>query len=308
MPKNSKQHSGLTQRQTTALLTIVGIIVLIVAGWLWWQNVYSTPERVFWSMVNNNLVTTGITKHSTQSGQQAPTTTDQYTRLTFGSQNTVRSIVTLTQDDGTNKSVVKTETIGTPDNDFARYLSINTTQKSSEGKLLDFTKIQGIWGKSPDPVAGQPSTASYLRQAVLGLVPFGYLDSENRASIVSYMQNNQVYKPDFSHVQKTTKNGKAVYIYAVEVQPKAYANLLVMMNKAMGLGAIDGLDPSAYESSPPIKTQFTVDKNSRQLVSISYVGSGQEEAYSDYGLSLPLILPTQTIPIAELQKRIQTVQ
>lgn len=308
MPKTPKSRQKLTRMQTNALVITAGIIILAIGGWLWWQNIYSTPQRVFWATINNNLATTGITKHVPPSGQDSGTTTDQYTRLSFGAQNMVRSVNILTQDNGTSKSTVKTETIGTPDSDFARYLSIQTDQKNAEGKPLDFTKIQGIWGKSADAALGQSASASYFRQAVLGLVPFAYLDSATRSEVLTYMQTNSVYKIDFSKTQKTNQNGKSVYIYTVNIMPKAYASFLVELNKKLGLGTLDGIDPSSYDSTPPIKTQFTIDKNARQLASVKYSSNSQEEDYSGYGLNTPFALPTQTIPITELQNRIQSIQ
>lgn len=304
MPKNK-----ITDKQRTWVYLIAGIVILAIGGWLWWQNIYSTPERVFWATMDNNLVTTGITKHNPPaSAQDSATTADQYTRLSFGAQNLVRIQNTLVQSDGKTSSTVKTETIGTINNDYARYISIKTDQKTAEGKPLDFTKIQGVWGKTPDAQPGQPASATYFQQAVLGLVPFAYFNSELRSQVMNFMQQNQVYKVDFSKAQKKTVNGKSVYVYPVDIMPKAYASLLVDINKKLGLGSLSGLDPASYDSTPPIKTEFTVDKTARQLVSVKYIGNAQEEDYSGYGISTAFELPTQTIPISELQNRIQSIQ
>lgn len=307
MPKISKTGK-LTRRQTNAVVIVAGIVILAIGGWLWWQNIYSTPERVFWGTISNNLVTTGVTKHILPSSQGSGTTVDQYTRLSFGAQNMVRSQSILTQVGDTSKSTVVTETAGTVDNDYARYLSIKTDQKGANGKPLDFTKIQGIWGKSADATAGQPSSASYFREAILGLVPFAHFDATTRSQVIGYMHTNDVYNVDFSKTQKTKQNGKSAYVYTVNIMPKAYAALLVDLNKRLGLGPLNGLDPSSYEGAAPIKTEFTIDKNARQLISVKYLSNNQEEDYSGYGLSVPFTLPTQTVPISELQNRIQSIQ
>jgi len=308
MPNNLKILKKPISTQRNVVLVATGIIILTIGIWLWWQNIYSTPGRVFWATINNNLVTTGVTKHVLPTSQDSTTSVDQYTRLSFGAQNLVRSQSTLTQESDASKSTVVTETVGTVNNDYARYISIKTDQKNANGKPLDFTKIQGIWGKSQDTAAGQPSSASYFRQAVLGLVPFAHFDSTTRSQVLDYMHTNDVYNVDFSKTQKTTQNGKSAYVYTVNIMPKAYATLLVNLNKRLGLGPLEGLDPTSYDGAPPIKAVFTIDKNARQLISVKYLNNNQEEDYSDYGLNTPFNLPTQTIPISELQNRIQSIQ
>ena len=84
--------------------------------------------------------------------------------------------------------------------------------------------------------------------------------------------------------------------------------MLQQFVKKLGLPEIAGLDPSQYAGVADLETEFKIDKNSRQLVEIKYLGTGQQEFYSDHGLNGQIQIPEQTIPITELQTRIQNLQ
>jgi hypothetical protein len=53
-----------------------------------------------------------------------------------------------------------------------------------------------------------------------------------------------------------------------------------------------------------------VDVWSRHLISIYYLDSNRVEGFGGYGISMPITIPRDedTIPVEELQNRIQSIQ
>ncbi len=276
---------------------VAGALLFGVFSVLWIQKVYTGPSRVFWGMIENNLSTSGVTRRTVneQGGQK----TDQYTQLSFVDPVASHSYVDLVQGDGNNGTQVRTETIGTKDTDYSRYISIKTNQKSQDGKPLDFSKVQQVWGKSDQLGGGQ-----YYRQAALGLVLFANLDNATALEVSNKLRQQDVYTVDYSKAKSTKVNGKSVWTYAVKLDVAKYLTVVKEYSKKLPLGNIDELDPEQYKSSPPIELSISVGKLSRQVVQIQ-TSDGQKEDYLSYGLKAPVELPEKTIPISDLQQRLQ---
>lgn len=295
----------IDRQAATKWLTILIIMAVVGAGWLWWSKVYTSADNVFWGMISNNLASGSVTRHTEQSiGGQ---TTDQYIEIELGSVNAAHSVVTVSQQDKNGPTVVKSETIGTPSSDYSRYISIKTPQKNAQGKPLNTAQIIGLWGKTPDAKPGQRPPVQYLQQSLLGIVPFASLTPTQRHDLVRLIRDDNVYNITGAIPKSTKLGGHPVFIYTVSINPQAYIGMLQQFTKDIGLGDI-GLDPSQYASSQPLKTEFTLDKASRQLVRIVYPGTGQSETFSAQGLERPIALPMHTIPIAELQAKVQNIR
>ncbi len=288
----------------TRVIVLVAALILIVAGWFWWQNVYMSSSNVFWGMINNNLQTASVTRHTLQIGQDR--TVDQLIREQFGPVNAVQTNVTLKQKSAEGDTLVKSETIGTPNNDFSRYVKISTPQKAANGKPIDTSKVTGVWGKSSDPKPNETSTAQYYRQSIVTIIPYGNFNSQQRQTLVDQMHDHQVYTYEASSVKSVKENNRSAYVYTIKIKPAAYIDLMKTYTKELGLGDL-GLDPSSYANSPDLTAEITVDKLSRQIVKINYPDSGQSETVADQNLQQPITLPASTIPINELQDRIQKV-
>lgn len=291
-------------KKTSLIIIVISVAILILSVWFWWSSVYLSSNNVFWGMIENNLVTNSVTRHIVQdlNGQKV----DQFIRLQFGSVNASQSRVVLEQSDSNGKNIVKSETIGTPKNDFSRYIGINTTQKNSAGKPLDTKSIIGIWGKSADPKVGQEPAVQYFRQSILAIVPYGMFSQSQRDKLISQMQSKNVYDISSGSVKSQNQNGRAVFVYQIKLNPSAYVQLMQTYTSVLGLGDI-GLDPSSYANSPPLKLELTVDKISRQVTKIDYPDSGQTESIVDQNIFQPITIPVQTIPIDDLQKRLQSL-
>jgi len=203
--------------------------------------------------------------------------------------------------------MVKSESIGTISNDYSRYISIQSSEKDANGQPLDFSKITGVWGKSAD--SSDSSQTVYFRQSALNsVVPFGWLNSGARTSLIDLMQTKHVYNVSYDKVQKKKENGHQVFVYTVDINAQAYISMLQEYVKKLGLDVGQTLDPSTYEGIAPIRAEFSIDPVSRQLKKIHYDASNRDESFMSYGLSNPIAIPGQTIPIEELQNKLQTLQ
>ncbi len=296
----SKIPSITVQRdkQLVRILILASIAIMIFSGWLWWQRIYLSPKRVFWGMLNNSLSVGGVTRHISQSDSTAKIT--QTTQIVFGAQNVSHTLATLTQKNPQGgDSVVNTENLGTPSNDYSRYIHIQSLRRNSTGKAPDFSKIEGVWGKSEDNTGAQ-----YLSQASLGVIPFANLNSLNRRAIINLMETSVAYKPDLATVKREGAN----YTYTVSINPGSYINVLKELSKLTGISQLAGLNASDYQNSPPLQAAVTVNKISRQLLKITYAATNQEETYDAYGLKTVVSLPSKTITLSELQTRLFSLQ
>lgn len=276
---------------------ILGLVLFMSFANLWWKRVYTTPRNVFWGMIHNNLATSSVTRQTTTEGEGQ--TVNQFSQVSFVSEPVSKGLVVIKQ--GTD-SAVKTETVGTRNNDYNRYVSIHTTQKNQQGQPLNFDSVLGLWGKSAD------GSGQYLAQSGLGLIPFANLPASLSQPLFQELETNKAYDIDYSKVESVKVNGRAAWQYPVKVHVAAYVGVLNKLAKDIGLQTADSLDPKQYKDSPPIELTITVDKLSRHLVKLKNSASSQEEIYSSYGLSAPVDVPKKTISIDELQTKVQAIQ
>ncbi|MDB5163858.1 MAG: hypothetical protein JWS12_476, partial [Candidatus Saccharibacteria bacterium] len=171
MAKETKEQVK-SVRYRTRWLSIFGLVILLVSGWFWWTKVYTSPRNVFLGMLSSSLSTPSVTRHLTE--KASGSTQNQYTQINFGGQTFVHVLNTNQQvgQTGQNNSI-KTETIGTLRQDFARYVAIESSQKNQAGKPLNYASVQQVWGKSEVAKNGQATSTRFLEQATLGIVPLG---------------------------------------------------------------------------------------------------------------------------------------
>lgn len=283
---------------TPLVLVILGLLLIGLFSGLWWNRVYNSPRRVFDGMLANNLTTTSVTRRSTATGQQG---LDRIEQLSFVAPLATRSYVKITQPSTSGETSVQTETIGTQQSDFSRYLKIEVAQADGQ-KPKSYASVEGIWAQS-SLADGQPQ---YLVQAVQGLMPFANLNAAQRQKILKLIEDNKIYTVNYASSKPKRLNGKSAIDFSVSVNPSQYIVMLQELSKMIGLGKIDGLNAEDYKNQPPINLSVVVDKLSRQIIEITY--GQQKETYSDYGLSRAIETPEKTIPAEELQQKIQAVQ
>ncbi len=303
MSKNGSNVVSINKKAAAVWVTTGAIVILILSGWLWFHSVYMSSNNVFWGMLDNNLATTSVTEHVTQIGQAQ--SVEQYIQKQFGAQNSVHSLISLKQKQGKTVATVKSETIGTLSADYSRYLSVDRQRITAKGQPEDFSSVVGLWVKT-DIKNNQAASNQSFKQNVLGVVPFANLNSDQRQNIIKMLRDKDVYDISTGSIKSISVNGRPAFVYDVNIKPKAYIEVMIQVVRDMGLGNI-GLDASQYDNSSTYKAQFTVDKLSRHLVKITYSATSQITTYSSQGLEQKITLPTNTITMAELQKRIQKV-
>jgi hypothetical protein len=288
---------------------VVGLVLLVLSCFLWWNKVYLSPERAFWGMINNSLSTEGATIETSQSANQSQL--KQIVQMQLGDTYKAHSLTTLTQ----GNTEVKTEIIGTKDADYTRYRSIKTDQKNAQGKALDVSKVVNVWSKSDNSqqTDTQASGHQLLAQAVLGVglpvgsvpVPIGDVGATKRADLLRQIKSQNVYQTSFAakDVTKEKKDGRTVYTYSVKIQTILYVRLMKEFAKDLGLHELDNVDPNTYQTTEPLNIKLTVDPVSRQLVAID-TGQGYKQSYAGYGLPLKADVPKNAISAEELQKRL----
>jgi hypothetical protein len=300
-------HTGTFFRQERrwwAIVFITGIVLLILVLWAQWHFIRSNPERTFFGAIENSLKASSVSKQVTQKapGQEL----EQNVELNLSPEHTARAKATISEQ-GENNTVVQTETIGTPKEDYVRYTAIETDQKSASGNVLDFSKLVNLWGKSQSP-DGKQTTGELYGESVLGVVPFGDLSAAERKQLIEFIKSKHVFQFDEAKVKRELKDGRPVYTYTISVSPEGYVGMLKQFAKAAGLTQLEKIDPSSYRDSQPIPIKLSIDVWARQVTHISYGDGGRTEQLGSYGVNHDITLPNKTIPVQDLQQRLQTVQ
>lgn len=284
---------------------IFWLAVLLVLAFLglnaWYRAIYSDPRRVFAAMLDNSLRSGSVTKQIVQGDESQ--SLEQKVRIQAGEQHVAQSVTMLSQT-GLANAEVTTESIGTPTADFVRYLSIQTDQKSTSGKDLNFSNVIGVWGKAE---ATGTTTGELYNESVLGVIPIGNLSASDRKKLVTLAQELDVYKVEYANVERGTINGRPSYEYTVKVLPAAYVALLKTYAEMSGLTHLKGINPSSYENAEPIEFKVAVDVRTRRLASITYA-NGRKENYISYGSKPQVTLPSDPVTIDELQSRLQDIE
>lgn len=302
MPKDSVSSTRSRIINPLSLLLIAGVIIFAISGGLWWRNVHNSAANVFWGMLDNSLSTTSVTKSMKEGSEQY--STEQNFRIMMGEQHVSYGLSRVSENTPQSTTTVVTETIGTPDRNFARYKDIDTTQKTASGEEADFSSVEGVWGWQDVVESG----SSYFNESFLGIVPFAQLNPGQRAQLADIIRERNVYSTDFARAEKKREDGRPVYVYDVTINPSAYVGMMNSLIDIVGLQNAQQIDPAQYAQSADIQLQFTVDVRSRQLRKITYASDGREEVYRDYGVISQVEIPTDAIRIEELQQRLQEVQ
>jgi len=303
----SRRFSFITARPYWWIYAI-GIVLLLLSGWLWWTKIHLGTERVFWGMVEQSLSTRGVTMEIAQDTEG--TKVRQLIQMELGATNRAHSVSTLVQ--GTTE--IKTEVIGTRDADYTRYRDIKTDQKNAAGEPLDISKVLNVWSKSDDTpqTETQQSGHQLFAQSLLGIglpvgtvpIPIGEVGPKARDSLLRRMQDQQVYDVSFDDVQKRRKDGRLEYVYPVKIQPILYVQLMKDFAKQLGLHELDMVDPNSYQSAQPLEMKLVVSAHARQLVGVENGQQGFKQTYQGYDVPLTVSLPKDPISSAELQQRL----
>lgn len=286
-----------------------GIILLVVSTIVWWTQVYENPYNVYWGMLDSNLSTTSDTAHLVDNSSS--TNLNQYIGQQFGANTMAYGTTTLE----TATSTVKNESVGTLTNDYIRYTSIKTSQKSTTGKPLDFSKALNKWAvESVSNVAANNSSSTpFFAQTVFGLgggnlLPIANLNIQQRQFLIGQLHQNNIFDTSFNNVQKSTVDGQSVYVYAVTVNPVAYVTLEKQFANDLGLKMLDSIDPNSYSSQQPLQVQVSVNIKTHHLAEISYGSTNHKEDYTSFGVPINVKVPVATMSSQALQSLISQAQ
>jgi len=291
---------------TKTMLVLAGIVVLAVSSYAYFHSVYSSPANVFERMISNSLSSPSVSKRITQDDEVQKLV--QIINLQTSPQQLVHTNSILTQTNGgVETTKVTNESIGTLTADFVRYVDIKTNQKNEKNLPFDFSSIINIWGKSE---ANTPTSsgAELFNQNVLGVVPTANISQPVRGQLIGQIFEDGVYKYDKKTLKRKIENGRPVYVYEVSVQPVAYVTMLKSFAHALGLNQLEQVDPSRYKGSQPLSFIFEIDVWSGQLTKISYKDSSRSESYGAYGARTRVNIPKDSIPVNELQTRLQQIR
>jgi hypothetical protein len=306
-PQEAFRKSDKIVRVVSSAKFIISLAVIIGVGtFLAWQYHNTTnADRVFWGMVDENLQTSAYSRNTVQkSGSQTVTQVIQ----TETSPKQLIYSQTVFEQTGVDSATAITENIGTPTEDYVRYNSIVTSQKSANGDPLDFSDVVGQWAAAGSSADGE-TTGQQYNQAVLGIIPTGNLSSAERRAIIKTMKEQGTYQYSVVETKRTWPFGRPNYTFQVTVNPEGYITTLKQFAKEVGLNHLEQVQPADYASSQKLTFIVSVDGWTHQMTRADQNQGARSETISGRNLknSLPSA-PTETIPVDELQARLQSVQ
>lgn len=305
MKKHLKGTLGTTVSKLTSVVTSIKFIVIIAALLLigtfsaWQYHNSTNVDRVFWGMVDDSLQTSSYSRHTQQkSGAQS---VDQIFETATSPQHKLFSETVFTQT-GADSAVAVTENIGTPSTDYVRYTSIETAQN------LDFSSVLNVWGITEPQVPGQTSGQLY-NQAVLGIIPVGNLDSAQRRIITDIMKESNAYSYTLVETNKSLLFGRPTYTMQVTVNPVGYITALKQFASFVGLNHLEEVNPDEYAQAQKISFTVSIDGWTHQMVATSQGGGSKTEQITGRNIRKTLpAAPDQTIPVDDLQSKLQSIQ
>lgn len=274
---------------------IVALSLFIVSGWLWWTRVFTDSERVFNDMLANSLKSKSVSRKVAQKDQSS--SIDQTIYVDFRPREVNSQTVTKLSEKGMDRQVttVTTETIGTPNTDYVRYLSAEGAENLSVAGNLD--SVLGTWAER----GSSSEETTFLNEALFSIVPFGSLTSEQREELLSFMKEKNVYEQ--TRAERSFTDGRYVYSYGILIRPYALVESLAKYAELTGQGSASQLNLESYASAAPIHVQMLVDIPTRQLIGIEY-SNGRSETIENTNLFREITIPNDAIPFQELQQRL----
>lgn len=293
------QKGGIQPKQLTRLLLGLAIIIFVISGLMWWRQVRSNPERVLYGAVENSLRTRSVTRQVAFDGSE------QAMELVVSPEIKTRSFTTQSSGTDEGGTTVQTEAINTRDAEYVRWTKIETDQKNEAGEALNFDELINVWGKSPAAPTGQ---LGQLQMALLsGVVPSGNFNAHDRQSLMQIVRDENVYTFDQAKVERKTENGRPVYVYDVQVNPVAFYKFIKRYGEIAGIQQLEGLDPAQFQGMPAETFKLTVDVWGQHIIAVADP-SGTTERLSGYGVIHNIEPPQESIPLEELQAKLQSIQ
>jgi len=281
------------------ILIALALLILVASYGTWFYFSQTNADRQFWSMIDTSLKANSYTSSAVQSdnGQKL----EQVIQLSSSQAKAVS--VSKAIQPGTT---VTTEVVGTPTEEYIRYANIQTDEAGPSGKKPDYTGLQNVWGKYPDPKPGVTDGQLYS-QAALGIIPIANLNSGQRQQLIAKMQAAKVYKYDLTAVEQSGLGRTLTYTVTLNV--KGYITVLKDFTSSIGLNQFESVDPEQFNSAQPVQVVMKVNSLSHQLTELSYGEGARTEKLSGFGSRKVLPNePAESIPLEQLQAQLQAIK
>jgi len=304
LTKIRKPQIRLTKGLLAKLIIVLALLVFSASGWFYWKEIYSDPERVFWTAIDNALQTRSVSRQvARDTNTQQP---DQFLRLQNSPAAGVRGVNKYYQSGDREMPTLVTETIGLPEADYIRVLLLESTDPNEPSP--DISEVRGKWADATPESFGGKKQGQLYTQFALGIVPFGNLTPSQRAQLLKKMRESKVYEINYDALQRTKDNGRPTYSFEVAVNTEQYLTILKEFGRYAGINQLDEIDPSQYRGARPLSFKFFIDIASHQLIGTQRAG-GETTRYHSYGLQAPTVVaPTEYMTLDELQKKLQPSQ
>ncbi|MBP7767106.1 hypothetical protein KA068_01120 [Candidatus Saccharibacteria bacterium] len=274
--------------------------LLFVGGFMtWWRGVYSSPQRTFQRMLNNSLSTSSVSRSQLSSSEGVDTR--QTTILQTFPEVIVKDSKSVTSE--TPKTNIVTDSVGRIDEEYTKYSSIQTDQKDEEGNPVDFKNAINVWSRTDNEEL--PEDGDLAMSGILGAIPVAQLSESDRSELIDLINKSNAYEVNYSSVKREIINGRPHYTYSVKLNLAAYVGVLKQFSANVGIKQLDNVEPSEYESSPPVDFLFGVDVWSGNLVSLESLQNSAIQRFGSYGIRTNITVPKDAITSTELQERLR---
>lgn len=276
------------------LLLVASVLLLLASGGFWLKLVYYRDNRVFWGAVEQALTYQGVTKTQRSAGSE------QRVELTFSPAIGALGYSKYTSPNG----VTGSESVATMSQDFARYTTLQKTDKST---ALDTSEIENIWVNTS--VEGKKESKLLGDQLTNGLLIFvGTLPHTQRTEFVQKLRSSDVYNV-IGDTRTETINRKKATVYRVQINIGAYNRALTEYLKLIGLPeTASEVGFGEAETSPSF--EIAIVPLTREILKVGYpdLSTQTAEEYTGWGVGRQLTPPTETISSTEFQQRIQKLR
>ncbi len=282
-------------------MSILAIVVGLAGGYLWYSRMYMTNERRFWLAVENSMATQSVTRSITSGGTGNQVVQDQ--QFFFSPQMASRSHVMFSQKGATVDTLVETEGISFPGEQYSRYTAFETNQKKEDGSSPTLDGVLDKWGSSIATEDEQETARQNYISDIITLAVFGNYDAKFRRDVVQQLQSNNSYRLNIEGIQEDVIDGKKVIIYPVSVGLQSFVTQLQRAFVKAGYGEFPPLNPENYREDARLNAQFTVDPKNNSIVGINF--GERQEFYKGYGIFINVEPPKVDFSNDELEAIVQ---
>lgn len=283
-------------KKLTKYFMILGVIIGFVAFYFWYSQLYMTTERRFWLAIDNSMSTKSVVRTLLQGGSGNEVVQDF--RFHFTPQRVVENQVSYSEKSATVNTLVETEGIVYPSEQYLRYTAFVDERDSGSASL------DGLIGDWAVQIASDDEEArlNYLSEQVT-LVIFGNYGSEARREMLDSLKSQNVYGTQLNDALEDTVDGEDVFVYSASVNLKAYAQVLSDAFTRSGFGEFPPLNPDNYREGAGVNSTIVVRKRDNIIIGINF--GGREEVYSNYGVIKQIEKPQAEMSVEELQQQVQ---